>query len=427
MKVVVLGAGLLGVTSAYYLQQLGHDVIVLDRQAAPAAETSFANGGQISVSHAEPWANPSAPFKVLQWLSKEDAPLLFRLRADVRQWVWGLQFLRECTPARTRRNIEQIVRLGLYSREMLQALRRDTGIAYDHRTQGILHFYTAQHEFDAALKPAQLMRELGCERRVVSADEAVRIEPALGHIRERLAGATYTAADESGDANLFAREVVRLCHDRGVKFLMSHTVTALRTMGNVKGAPIDHVEATDTEGRFQRIRGDAFVLALGSVSPRFAAPLGISLPIYPAKGYSVTMPIVDEAKANQVSLTDDEFKLVYSRLGNRLRVAGTAELNGYDRDLNRVRCEAIVRRVEDIFPGAGDSTQAQFWTGLRPATPSNVPLIGKTKVPNLYLNTGHGTLGWTHACGSGKSIARIVSGLAPEVDFAFTQAMQIAD
>ena len=427
MKVVVLGAGLLGVTSAYYLQQLGHDVIVLDRQAAPAAETSFANGGQISVSHAEPWANPSAPFKVLQWLSKEDAPLLFRLRADVRQWVWGLQFLRECTPARTRRNIEQIVRLGLYSREMLQALRRDTGIAYDHRTQGILHFYTAQNEFDAALKPAQLMRELGCERRVVSADEAVHIEPALGHIRERLAGATYTAADESGDANLFAREVVRLCHDRGVKFLMSHTVTALRTMGNVKGAPIDHVEATDTEGRFQRIRGDAFVLALGSVSPLFAAPLGISLPIYPAKGYSVTMPIVDEAKANQVSLTDDEFKLVYSRLGNRLRVAGTAELNGYDRDLNRVRCEAIVRRVEDIFPGAGDSTQAQFWTGLRPATPSNVPLIGKTKVPNLYLNTGHGTLGWTHACGSGKSIARIVSGLAPEVDFAFTQAMQIAD
>ena len=427
MKVVVLGAGLLGVTSAYYLQQLGHDVIVLDRQAAPAAETSFANGGQISVSHAEPWANPSAPFKVLQWLSKEDAPLLFRLRADVRQWVWGLQFLRECTPARTRRNIEQIVRLGLYSREMLQALRRDTGIAYDHRTQGILHFYTAQNEFDAALKPAQLMRELGCERRVVSADEAVRIEPALGHIRERLAGATYTAADESGDANLFAREVVRLCHDRGVKFLMSHTVTALRTMGNVKGAPIDHVEATDTEGRFQRIRGDAFVLALGSVSPLFAAPLGISLPIYPAKGYSVTMPIVDEAKANQVSLTDDEFKLVYSRLGNRLRVAGTAELNGYDRDLNRVRCEAIVRRVEDIFPGAGDSTQAQFWTGLRPATPSNVPLIGKTKVPNLYLNTGHGTLGWTHACGSGKSIARIVSGLVPEVDFAFTQAMQTAD
>lgn len=421
MKVVVLGAGLLGVTSAYYLQQLGHEVTVLDRQATPAAETSFANGGQISVSHSEPWANPGAPLKALQWLCKEDAPLLFRLRADVRQWLWGLQFLRECTPARTRRNIEQIVRLGLYSREMLQALRRETGIAYDHRTQGILHFYTTQKEFDAALKPAELMRELGCERRVISAAEAVRIEPALSHIRTRLAGATYTAQDESGDANLFAREVVRLCHDRGVQVLLSHTVTALRTAGGVKGAPIDHVEATDAEGRFQCIRGDAFVLALGSVSPLFASPLGIRLPIYPAKGYSVTMPVKDESKANQVSLTDDEFKLVYSRLGNRLRIAGTAEFNGYDRDLNRVRCEAIVRRVEDVFPGAGDSTQAQFWTGLRPATPSNVPLIGKTKVPNLYLNTGHGTLGWTHACGSGKSIARIVSGLAPEVDFAFTQ------
>ena len=416
MKVVVLGAGLLGVTSAYYLQQLGHEVTVLDRQAAPAAETSFANGGQISVSHAEPWANPSAPFKVLQWLSREDAPLLFRLRADTRQWLWGLQFLRECTVARTRRNIEQIVKLGLYSREMLQELRRETGIAYDHHTQGILHFYTSQKEFDAALKPAELMRELGCERRVVSPEEAVRIEPALAHIRERLAGATYTAEDESGDANLFAREVVRLCHDRGVRFLMSHTVTALR----VAGAKIDHVEATNADGRFQRICGDAFVLALGSVSPLFAAPLGIRLPIYPAKGYSVTMPVKDESRANQVSLTDDEFKLVYSRLGNRLRIAGTAELNGYDRDLNRVRCEAIVRRVEDIFPGAGDSSEAQFWTGLRPATPSNVPLIGRTRLPNLYLNTGHGTLGWTHACGSGKSIARIVSGLSPEVDFAFT-------
>ena len=423
MKVVVLGAGLLGVTSAYYLQQLGHEVTVLDRQATPAAETSFANGGQISVSHSEPWANPGAPFKALQWLSKEDAPLLFRLRADVRQWLWGLQFLRECTPARTRRNIEQIVRLGLYSREMLQALRRETGIAYDHRTQGILHFYTTQKEFDAALKPAELMRELGCERRVISAAEAVRIEPALSHIRPRLAGATYTAEDESGDANLFAREVVRLCHDRGVRVLLSHTVTALRTAGSAKGAPIDHVEATDAEGRFQCIRGDAFVLALGSVSPLFASPLGIYLPIYPAKGYSVTMPVKDESRANQVSLTDDEFKLVYSRLGNRLRIAGTAEFNGYDRDLNRVRCDAIVRRVEEVFPGAGDSTQAQFWTGLRPATPSNVPLIGNTKVPNLYLNTGHGTLGWTHACGSGKSIARIVSGLAPEVDFAFTQSM----
>jgi D-amino-acid dehydrogenase len=418
MKVVVLGAGLLGVSAAYFLRQQGHEVVVVDRQASPAAETSFANGGQISVSHAEPWANPSAPLKVLRWLGHEDAPLLFRLRADMRQWLWGLQFLRECTPARTRHNIEQIVRLGTYSRDVLQQLRRDTGLEYDQRTQGILHFYTSAREFESAEAPAAQMRELGCDRRVISADEAVRIEPALAHVRERLAGATFTAEDESGDANRFARELVRLCEQAGVVFRMSHTVTALRETGGA----IDHVEATDAEGRFQRIRGDAYVVAMGSLSPLLVKPLGIDLPIYPAKGYSVTMPVLDPSRAHQVSLTDDERKLVFSRLGDRLRIAGTAELNGYDRDLNRVRCEAIVRRVEELFPGAGDASQAQFWTGLRPTTPSNVPIIGRSRLPNLYLNTGHGTLGWTHACGSGKSIARIVSGLAPEVDFAFTQA-----
>jgi D-amino-acid dehydrogenase len=420
MHVLVLGSGLLGVSSAYYLSQLGHEVTVLDRQANPAAETSFANGGQISVSHAEPWANPSAPLKVLQWLGKEDAPLLFRLRADMRQWLWGLQFMRECTPARTRHNIKQIVQLGTYSRAMLSELRMSTGLNYDQRTQGILHFYTSQKEFDGALGPSEQMRELGCERHVISADEALKLEPALRHIRPQLAGATYTAEDESGDANRFARELVKLCQASGVKFLMSHTITALREAAG----KIDHVEATDSEGRFQRIRADAYVLAMGSMSPIYAEPLGIRLPIYPAKGYSVTMPVKDASMAHQVSLTDDEFKLVFSRLtgptGDRLRIAGTAELNGYDRDLNRVRCEAIVRRVEQLFPGAGDATQASFWTGLRPATPSNVPIIGTSKITNLFLNTGHGTLGWTHACGSGKSIARIVSGLAPEVDFAFT-------
>lgn len=420
MRVIVLGAGLLGVTSAYFLQQLGHEVTVIDRQGAPGAETSFANGGQISVSHAEPWANPSAPLKVLQWLGKEDAPLLFRLRADMRQWLWGLSFLRNCTPARTRHNIEQIVRLGTYSRDTLQQLRAATGIAYDQRTQGILHFYTSQKEFDGALAPAEQMRALGCERQVVSADEAVRIEPALAHIRPQLAGATFTAEDESGDANTFTRELARLCEAAGVQFRMGHHITALREAGG----RIDHVEVTNADGRFERVHGDAFVLAMGSFSPLLAQPLGIHLPIYPAKGYSVTMPVKDAAMAHQVSLTDDEYKLVFSRYtserGDRLRIAGTAELYGYQRDLNQVRCDAIVRRVEQLFPGAGDASQAQFWTGLRPATPSNVPLIGKTKLTNLFLNTGHGTLGWTHACGSGKSVARIVSGLAPELDFAFT-------
>ena len=415
MKVIVLGSGLLGVSSAYYLSQLGHEVTVLDRQATAAAETSFANGGQISVSHAEPWANPGAPLKVLQWLGKEDAPLLFRLRADMRQWLWGLQFLRECTPARTRYNIEQIVRLGTYSRDTLQQLRRETSISYEQRTQGILHFYTDAKELDAALKPAEQMRELGCEREVISAAQAVSIEPALQHMQSQLAGATYTAQDESGDANMFARELVKLCEAAGVDFLMNHTVTALRAAGG----QLDHVEATDQDGRFKSLHADAYVLAMGAISPLLVAPLGIRLPIYPAKGYSVTMPVLDASKAHQVSLTDDEYKLVFSRLGDQLRIAGTAEFNGYDRDLNRVRCEAIVQRVEQLFPGAGDASQASFWSGLRPATPSNVPIIGKSKLKNLFLNTGHGTLGWTHACGSGKSIARIVSNLKPQVDFAF--------
>ncbi|RYE42417.1 MAG: D-amino acid dehydrogenase [Hyphomicrobiales bacterium] len=433
MRVIVLGAGLLGTTSAYFLQQLGHEVTVIDRQATPGAETSFANGGQISVSHAEPWANPGAPLKLLQWLGREDAPLLFRLRADMSQWLWGLQFLRECTPARTRHNIEQIVSLGTYSRETLQQLRRDTGIQYDQRMQGILHFYTSAREFDAAIAPAQQMRALGCERRVVSADEAVRLEPALAPMRAQLAGATYTAEDESGDANTFTRELARLAEAAGVRFRMGCHITALRTAGGA----IDHVEITNAEGRFERVQGDAYVLAMGSFSPLLAEPLGLRLPIYPAKGYSVTMPVRDAQAAYQTSLTDDEYKLVFSRYTHAadapgmhgmpgqpardvLRIAGTAEFNGYQRDLNPVRCEAIVRRVEQLFPGAGDTQAAQFWTGLRPATPSNVPLIGKTKIGNLFLNTGHGTLGWTHACGSGKSVARIVSGLAPELDFAFT-------
>ena len=420
MRVIVLGAGLLGVTSAYYLQQQGHEVTVIDRQATPGAETSFANGGQISVSHAEPWANPSAPLKLLQWLGKEDAPLLFRLRADMHQWLWGLQFLRECTPARTRHNIGQIVRLGTYSRSVLQQLRTDTGIQYDQRTQGILHFYTDQKEFDGTLGPAEQMRQLGCDRQVISADEAVRIEPALAHIRPQLAGATFTAEDESGDANAFTRELAQLCAAAGVQFRMGCHVQALR---EVDGR-IDHVEVTNEEGRFERIPGAQFVLAMGSFSPLLARPLGIALPIYPAKGYSVTLPVKDASKAHQVSLTDDEFKLVFSRYtgadgDDRLRIAGTAEFNGYDRHLNPVRCEAIVRRTEQLFPGAGDTTQAQFWSGLRPATPSNVPLIGSTRIANLFLNTGHGTLGWTHACGSGKALADIVSGRVPEVDFAF--------
>ena len=416
MRVIVLGAGVVGITTAYYLNQLGCEVTVIDRQRYPAAETSFANGGQISVSHAEPWANPGAPLKVLKWLGREDAPLLFRLRADPQQWRWGLRFLYECLPHRTRHNIRQIVNLGTYSRGLLQALRAEQGLHYQQRTQGILHFYTDLREFEDAIGPTRQMVELGCERRLISADEAVAIEPALRHIRPQLAGATYTAADESGDAQQFTRALADICVERGVKFLMNHHITALRQGEH----GIAHVELTDPEGRYVRRDAHAYVLSLGSFSPQLAERLGVRLNVYPAKGYSVTMPVKDAAMAHQVSLTDDEYKLVFSRLGDKLRIAGTAELNGYDRQLNEVRCQAIVRRVEQLFPGAGDTAQASFWSGLRPATPSNVPYVGKSRVPGLFLNTGHGTLGWTHGCGSGKAIADIVCGRKPELDFAFT-------
>ena len=418
MKVVVLGAGVIGVASAWFLSRHGFEVSVVDRQAEPAAETSFANGGQISVSHAEPWANPAAPLKILRWLGRRDAPLLLRPQPDPAQWRWGLAFLRECTRERTRHNTAQLVRLGLYSRATLQALRRETGIAYDERTRGILHLYTDAAELEAAREPARLMTELGCERRVVSADEAVAIEPALRQARALLVGATYTEADESGDACRFTRELAAMCRARGVRFLMGHRVTALRS----SGGRIGHVEAIDAEGRYVRLEGDRYVLAMGCDSAALAAPLGVRLNLYPAKGYSLTMPVRDASLAHQVSLTDDGHKLVFSRLGERLRIAGTAELGGYGRALDHTRCAAILRRVEQLFPGAGDTSRVEYWSGLRPATPSNLPYVGGTRVANLFLNTGHGTLGWTQACGSGRALADLIAGRQPEVDFAFCGA-----
>ncbi|MCM5571259.1 D-amino acid dehydrogenase [Burkholderiaceae bacterium FT117] len=413
MRVTVLGAGVVGVASAWYLARAGFEVTVVDRQSQPAAETSFANGGQISVSHAEPWANPQAPLKVLKWLARSDAPLLFRPRADWRQWWWLAGFLRECTAARTRENIRRLVALGLYSREALRALREETGIDYHAQVRGIVHFYTDPAEFEAAREPARLMTELGCERRVVSAAEAVTIEPALASIGPSLVGATFSPGDESGDARVFTRELARRCEALGVRFLYGHHVTALRAAAG----GIDHAEAIDAGGGFVRLDSDRWLLAAGSWSALLAAPLGIRLNLYPAKGYSVTMPVADPEAAWQASLTDDSHKLVFSRLGERLRIAGTAELSGWDRSLNRRRCEAILARVRQLFPRAGEAGRAEFWSGLRPATPSNLPYLGPTRYPNLHLNTGHGTLGWTLACGSGRVVADMVAGRRPEISW----------
>ncbi|QHI98620.1 FAD-dependent oxidoreductase [Xylophilus rhododendri] len=415
MKVIVMGAGVIGTATAWYLQQAGHEVTVLERNAGAARETSFGNGGQISVSHAEPWANPSAPLKLLKWLGREDAPLLFRLRADPAQWRWGLKFLMECPAKRSTHNMIQLLNLGTYSRSSLQALRRDTGIEYDHLEKGILHYYTSQKEFDLSLEPARVMRELGCERQVVDADEAVRIEPAMSHIRPRLAGATYTSADESGDVHKFTTGLAQRAAERGVQFRYGVRIQALRA----EGGRMTGVELANEQGMYETLQADAYVLAAGSFSPLLAQGVGLKLDIYPAKGYSATLPVLDASKAPQVSLTDDEYKLVFSRFGDRLRIAGTAELNGYGLALNPVRCAAIVKRTLEVFPGISRPELASFWAGLRPATPGNVPYIGQSPVKGLFLNTGHGTLGWTHGCGSGRALAELMSGRQPEVDFAF--------
>ena len=415
MHVLVLGAGVVGVTTAWFLHRQGHQVTVVDRQNQAALETSYANGGQISVSHAEPWANPSAPLKVLKWLARPDAPLLFRPRLDPAQWRWALSFLGQCTSARAAHNIRQMVNLGTYSRSQLQALRKDAGIEYDHLEKGILQFYTNPAEFEAAMEPTRIMQELGCDRQVINADRAIALEPALTPIRHRIAGATYTAEDESGDARKFTQNLAQRCAEAGVAFEHGTEILGFEKAG-------DRVLGVQTlaGGRHQTLRADAYVLSLGSFSAVLARQLGLFLNIYPAKGYSITVPVKNDEAAFTVSLTDDEHKLVFSRLGDRIRVAGTAELNGYSRNLNYTRCRAIVRRTAEVMPEAGCWDQAEFWSGLRPATPSNVPYIGKSHYANLYLNTGHGTLGWTHSCGSAAALADIIDGRRPEVDFAFS-------
>ncbi len=420
MKVIVLGSGIIGTASAWFLHKAGHEVTVLERQPGAAQETSFANGCQISVSHAEPWANPAAPMKVLKWFGKEDAPLLYRFRPEWLQWRWGMNFLRECAPGRTAENIRQIVAIAEYSRQTLQAVRAETGVDYDCLTRGILHFYTDQADFEHSLPAAKLMRELGCQRDSIDADEVVKIEPALARIRDKIVGGDFTATDESGDVYKFTTGLAGKAAEDGVDFQYNTTITRLITEGAGSTARITGVEIIDPHGRFRVLHADAFVMAMGSFSVPLLKPLGIDLMIYPGKGYSATYPIINPAAAPSVSLTDDGYKLVISRLGGRLRVAGTCELNGYTRELNTTRCDAITRRTRELFPDACDFSDPVYWTGLRPLTPSNVPYIGKTRFSNLFLNTGHGTLGWTMGCGSGRAIAEIVSGRRPEVDFAFT-------
>jgi len=414
LNILVLGAGVVGTTTAWYLKQAGHTVTVIDRQPIAGNETSFANGGQISVSHAEPWANPHVFAHLMRWLGREDAPLLWRWRADLAQWLWGLRFLPECLPGRTRRNVEAIVNLALYSRGCLQALRAETGLHYDHLERGILHLYTDPAEYAQAAAAASLMRSFGLDREPVDVDRCLEIEPALRDARAYLVGGDYTPSDESGDAHRFTRALAERAQAAGVDFRFGLTVDRIAPAGRrIAGVVVRGAESEEL------LTADAYVVALGAYSPMLLNPLGVRVPVYPAKGYSATLTLAEGTLAPQVSLTDDGRKIVFSRLGNRLRVAGTAEFNGYNLELNPVRCEALMARTRELFPHLEYVGEPAFWCGLRPATPSNVPCIGASRYDNLWLNTGHGTLGWTMACGSGAALADLISGRRPAPNFPF--------
>ncbi len=407
MKVLVLGAGVVGTTTAYYLNKAGHDVTVVERQDSVGMETSFANGGQIAAAHANPWASPATPFKALKWLGKKDAPLLFHfMRLDPALWGWGLKFLANCTENKTDINTERTLRIALHSRKCLKELRKEIELHYDHREEGILHFYRNEKEFALAVKAAQTMRKYGLDRRIVDSKTAVTIEPALKNVQSDIVGAIYSSDDESGDAHKFTRELAKHCEARGVEFLYNRKIENLQLeQGKVFGVKTDH----------GILKADTTVVCLGSFSAPFLKPYGLHLPIYPAKGYSITLPLSSPEKAPSVSLTDDEFKLVISRFENRLRIAGTAELGGYSTDLNDVRTNFILQKALELFPGCADANDAIRWAGLRPKTPDSVPIIGTCALDSLFLNTGHGTLGWTMSCGSAQVLADIISKKTPEI------------
>lgn len=419
MKVIVLGAGIIGVATAWHLLEEGHEVTVVDRQPEAALETSFANGAQISVCFCEPWANAGAPFKVAKWMLQADSPLLFRPRLDPHQWRWALSFLTQCTDAAFARNVEQLVSLGRYSHDALKSVVAKTGIEYDRLERGILHFFSSAADYENGVKAAALMRDHGVDRRVLDRDAVLAVEPALKRFGG-IHGGTFTPSDESGDARVFTQKLAQLCAARGVKFLWEHDVLGF----DRSGARISGVQVRDRATlRASTLTGDQYVAAAGSFTAPLLRPLGIWLNIYPAKGYSATLRLKRPEDASVVSLLDDTRKIAISRLGDHIRIAGTAEMAGYDTSIDsaksRVRCEALVRRYEELFPGVADTSQPNFWAGLRPSTPDNLPYIGRSKIANLWLNAGHGTLGWTHGAGSGRALAELISGRRPHLDYGF--------
>lgn len=436
MNILVLGAGIIGISTAWHLLERGHTVTVVDRQSDAALETSFANAAQISVSYCEPWANRAAPWKALKWMFDPEAPLLLRPRMDRAQWRWCLEFLGQCNDAAFERNVAQIVALGAYSHQAHQALVRSLGLEFHRLERGIAHFFCDQASFDAAGHAVELMRRHGVQRRLVSREELLQIEPAFRSYAAHISGGTYTPTDESGDARLFTQQLARHCAQQGAQLLFGHEVLSLQASGGaIKSVAVRACQQRaggpkePQNSPIQHLRADAVVVACGSYSALLLRSVGLRVPIYPGKGYSATFALRRPEAAPWVSTIDDAKKIAMSRLGDSLRVAGTIELSGWDLTLDsplaQARCHMLARRIETLLPGVCDTRlpheggQPQFWAGLRPATPTNIPLIGATPLAGLWLNAGHGTLGWTHGAGSGRALAALMSGDRPALSFRF--------
>lgn len=406
MKVTILGAGVIGVTSAYYLAKAGHEVTVLDRQPGPALETSFANAGEVSFGYCSPWAAPGIPQKALKWIFMEHAPLILRPKLDMAMISWMLQMLRNCTSERYALNKSRMLRLADYARLALAEVRAETNVDYDQRMQGTLQLFRTQAQLDASAKDVKALAADGIPFEVLDPDACIRVEPALAHVRDKIVGGLLTPKDETGDCFKFTNLLSDRASSMGVTFEWGVNIKALDVQGGeVKGVITDRGLVTS----------DAVVVALGSYSPLLVNPHGIRLPVYPVKGYSLTIPIVDESRSPESTVMDETYKIAITRLGDRIRVGGMAEISGYTNDLGQARRRTLEHSVADLFPG-GDVSKADFWSGLRPMTPDGTPVIGATKVRNLYLNTGHGTLGWTMSCGSAKVLADIVSGRSPDIE-----------
>lgn len=406
MKVLVLGSGVIGVTTAWYLREAGHDVTVVDRQLEPGMETSFANGGQISWGSATPWAAPDIPLTALKWLVRPHSPLVLRPRVDPRMWEWLFRMLRNCTARGFAQNRSRMLRLARYSHECLVELRSRINIDYDQSARGLLTIYRDRRSFEEAKRDSELLRRLDVPFQVLDAVGCVALEPALGQARERVAGGLHFPGDEAGDCHKFTVALAEYSKVAGVQFITSTTIEKLA----VSGERVERVVTKSGE-----LTADMYVLACGSYTPRLLRPLGIRLPVYPVKGYSMTLTSARSALLPRGTLSDETFKIVITRLGDRLRVAGTAELAGYDLKLRPFRFATLEHAVRGLFPGVMQGSRADYWCGLRPMTPDNPPVLGQTRYRNLMLNTGHGTLGWTMACGSAAALTALISGHEPKV------------